>query len=138
MTLFRCRKGAVAAEFALIVPLMSAIAFGTIEYGSLFFSYSAMQAASRDLARQVAVNTISIEAAQDEAELRVPRYMRDDVSVAVFQSAPGNPAANVYTFRMSVPAKQATIMPFFTRGGDMMLQTETEMKQELPFSEPGS
>ncbi len=134
--MYRCRKGAVAAEFALIVPIMSALAFGTIEYGSLFFSYSAMQSASRDLARQVAVNSISIENAQYQAVARVPGWMRDSVNVVVLQSAPGNAAANVYTLRMSVPAREATIMPFFTRGGDMMLQTEIEMKQELPFSEP--
>lgn len=135
-TVVRCRKGAVAAEFAMIVPLMSALAFGTIEFGSLFFSYSAMQSASRDLARQVSVNTISVEAAESAAKARVPGWMRDSVSVSVLQSAPGNAAANVYTLRMSIPAKEATVMPFFTRGGDALLQTEVDMKQELPFSEP--
>jgi Flp pilus assembly protein TadG len=107
--------------------------FGTVEYGLMLFSYSSMQAAARDVTRQVAVNTLAIGGAQAEIRSRLPGWMRDDATISVTQTTPGNAATNVYTATVSVSSDAATPLTFFTRAAPFTLETEVEMKQELPF-----
>lgn len=45
------RKGAAAAEFALVVPLLAVLLFAFIEGGRMFWAYSIASAAARDAAR---------------------------------------------------------------------------------------
>ncbi len=131
----RDRRGAAAAEFALIVPVLTSMLFGTLEFGTLIFSYSAMQAAARDVTRQVSVNVMPPSAAEDAIRARAPAWVRDSMEVTLQQTAPGNPSTNVYVTRVVAPAKAATALAFFTRATDWNLVTEVEMKQELPFAE---
>lgn len=53
----RCRdeRGAVAVEFALLVPLLLLLVLGTIQYGSYFYSSQAGSDIARDAARRAAV-----------------------------------------------------------------------------------
>jgi Flp pilus assembly protein TadG len=134
-SLWGCRDGAVAAEFGLVAPLMIAMLMGTLEYGLIIFSYSSMQTAARDVARQVSVNTISVAAAEDAAKQKVAPWMRDDVNVSISESASGDPATNVITMQLDVPASKAAPVSFFSKAADWTLSTQVEMKQELPFVE---
>jgi Flp pilus assembly protein TadG len=47
----RDQRGAAAAEFALILPLMTMLLFGFYEAGRMYWSYNIVQAAVRDAAR---------------------------------------------------------------------------------------
>ena len=51
----RDESGAVAVEFALLVPLLLLIVLGTIQYGSYFYSSQASSDIARDAARRAAV-----------------------------------------------------------------------------------
>jgi Flp pilus assembly protein TadG len=130
------RSGAAAAEFALIIPVLTSMIFGALEFSSIFFSYSALQSAARDVTRQVAINTIEVGAAEAAVRARVPGWMRDEVDVQIVQSAPADITANVIQLTAEVPATSATPLKFFTKSADWDLQTVVEMKQETPFEEP--
>jgi Flp pilus assembly protein TadG len=51
----RDESGAVAVEFALLVPLLLLLVLGTIQYGSYFYSSQAGSDIARDAARRAAV-----------------------------------------------------------------------------------
>jgi Flp pilus assembly protein TadG len=130
------RSGSAAAEFALIVPVLTSMIFGALEFSSIFFSYSALQSAARDVTRQVAINTIDVDGAEAAVKARVPGWMREDVEVLVTQTSPADITANVIQMTAEVPAASATPLKFFTKSADWTLQTAVEMKQETPFEEP--
>ncbi len=129
----RNRAGAVAAEFAMVSPVLLGLMFGTVEYGLILYSYSSMQTAARDVTRQVAVNTLAIGGASAEIKSRLPTWMRNDAVISVTQTTPANAATNVYTTTVTVSSSKATPLTFFTKAAPFSLQTEVEMKQELPF-----
>jgi Flp pilus assembly pilin Flp len=131
--LLRQRDGTAAVEFALLLPVMTSMILGALEFSGIFFSYSAMQTAARDVTRQIAVNTMPQSEAEDAVRARVPGWMREAVQMELAQSAPGDPNSNVIEMRLLVPAHAATPLHFFTRSLDWELVTRVEMKQELPF-----
>lgn len=51
----RTEHGAVAVEFALLVPLLLLIVFGTIQYGIYFYARQGGSDVARDAARRAAV-----------------------------------------------------------------------------------
>jgi hypothetical protein len=130
------RSGSAAAEFALILPVLTSMIFGALEFSSIFFSYSALQSAARDVTRQVAINTIEVGQAEAAVQERVPGWMRQDVEVRIVQTSPADITANVIRLTAEVPATSATPLRFFTKSTDWDLQTVVEMKQETPFEEP--
>lgn len=130
------RRGSAAAEFALIVPVLTSMIFGALEFSSIFFSYSALQSAARDVTRQVAINTIEIDNAEEAVKARVPNWMRDDVEVEITQTTPADITTNVIQMTAEVPAVSATPLQFFTKNAEWVLETVVEMKQETPFEEP--
>jgi Flp pilus assembly protein TadG len=127
------RRGAAAVEFALVVPAMMCLLFGTFEYGVAFFSYATTQAAVRDVTRQVAVNTLAVGSAESAIRSRLPAWARSAAAVTVSQSSPANPATNVYTVVVSMPMSSATPLQFFTLATNPTLRTELRMKQEMPY-----
>lgn len=130
------RRGAAAAEFALIVPVLTTMIIGSLEFSSIFFSYSAMQSAARDVTRQVAVNTIVEGAAEAAVRARLPVWMREEVDVDISQTTPADITTNVIQMRVEIPAVSATPLKLFTKSTDWTLATQVEMKQETPFEEP--
>jgi Flp pilus assembly protein TadG len=130
------RSGSAAAEFALILPVLTSMIFGALEFSSIFFSYSALQSAARDVTRQVAINTIDAGEAEDAVRERLPAWMREDVAVRVTQTTPADITTNVIQMTAEVPAASATPLRIFTKSADWDLQTMVEMKQETPFEEP--
>jgi Flp pilus assembly protein TadG len=129
------RRGAAAAEFALVLPVLTAMMFGTLEFGTMLFSYSAMQSAARDVTRQVSVNVMSASAAETAIRDRLPPWTRSSATISLEESAPGNPSTNVYRTVVAAPAQSAAVLAFFSRAKSWNLVTEVEMKQELPFAE---
>ena len=133
----RDRKGSVAAEFGLVMPLFIGMFMGMVEYSFVYFTNGSMQAAARDVARQVAVNTVPAANAETVLKARLPGWARDNATVLLTQSAPGNPATNVYTMEVDVPISKASPFRFYTAAQTGDIAASVEMKQELPFVEPG-
>lgn len=133
----RDRKGAVAAEFGLVMPLFIGMFMGMVEYSFVYFTYGAMQAATRDVARQVAVNTVPYAQAPDVLKARLPGWVRPNATVVMSQSAPGNPATNVYSMEVDVPISRASPFRFYTAAQTGDIAASVQMKQELPFVEAG-
>ncbi len=52
---FKNQRGAVALEFALVVPVLLLILIGVIQYGNIFYMRHVMAFASREAARSYAV-----------------------------------------------------------------------------------
>ena len=131
--LMPCRRGSASTELVLIMPLFASMLFGTIEYGSVVYSYSAMQFGANRVARTVAVNRMSNAQAQTEVRNYLPGWVRNDVSVAVTQTAPGDPETNLVQVQLAVAAAQATPMALLTRAVPWQLTANVAMKQELPY-----
>ncbi len=133
--LVRNRHGSAAVEFALVTPLIVALLFGLLEVSMAMFTQSALQTAGRDVLRRVAVNTMPFAGAEAAIRAQVPSWLGDDLTVTLNQTSPANPATNVYRVRLQAPMEAATPVALFTRGRSWSIQTEIEMKQELPFAE---
>ena len=133
--LVKDRKGVVAAEFGLVMPLFLGMFMGMVEYSFVYFTYGSMQAATRDVTRQMAVNTISVGDAESKVKGRLPGWVRNDATVTVTQSAPGNPATNVFTIEVDVPISKASPFRFYTIAQTGDIAASVQMKQELPFVE---
>ncbi len=128
--LWSCRRGVVSVEAALVFPVLILLVMGTMEFGMVIFTYSAMQSATREATRQVAVNFATAAEVTDEVEGRLPQWGAAAAEVLVTQSAPGNPEGNVTTVLVTLPASEATPVRFFTRfSDDWDLRTQVVMKQ---------
>jgi Flp pilus assembly protein TadG len=55
MKLWKCTKGASAVEFALVVPLLLLMLFGTIEFGRLFWTQHVLHETAISTARCMAI-----------------------------------------------------------------------------------
>jgi Flp pilus assembly protein TadG len=136
--LARDRKGVVAAEFGLVMPLFISMFMGMVEYSFVYFTYGSMQSATRDVARQLAVNTMTTTQATTEVKERMPAWARNAVTVLVTSTTPANPATNVITVRVDVPIGDSSPLSFFTKTQTGAISSSIEMKQELPFVEAGA
>lgn len=119
-----------------MLPLLIALAVGVVEFGLILFSYGALQTATRETTREVAVNFIAPTdtAAAAAVRSRVPSWMAGATSVTVRQSAPGVPETNVVTVTAQLPVRAATPVRFFSLAGDdWLLRSEVIMKQEPPL-----
>jgi len=131
--LMPCKRGSASTELVLIMPLFASMLFATIEYGSVIYSYSAMQFGANRVARTVAVNRMSNAQAQTAVRNYLPGWVRDDVTVAVSQTAPTDANTNLVRVQLSVPAQQATPLAILTRMMPWQLTANVAMKQELPY-----
>jgi Flp pilus assembly protein TadG len=129
-----CRSGVVSVEAALLFPVLIALVMGVMEFGLLIFTYSAMQSATREASRQVAVNFATPDEVPEVIAQRMPGWTRGATEIDVAESNPGDPENNVITVTVTMPAGEATPVPFFTAMADAWdLRTEVVMKQELPL-----
>jgi Flp pilus assembly protein TadG len=128
------RRGSVSVEAAVLFPVLITLVMGTIEFGMLIFTYSAMQTAAREVTRQVAVNFADAASAQDLIAERLPGWAADGARVTVNQSAPANPESNVITLTVTMPVESATPIRLLTlMSEDWDLRSQVAMKQELPL-----
>jgi len=71
--------------------------------------------------------------AQTAVRNYLPGWVRDDVSISVFQTAPADAETNLVQVQLSVAAAQATPMALLTRAVPWQLTANVAMKQELPY-----
>lgn len=132
--LISCRRGVVSLEAAIVFPVLIMLVMGAMDFALLLFTYNSMQAATREVTRQLAVNFTTPGDVEAAVRARLPNWSRDDAAVVVAQSAPANPETNVFNVVVTMPALDATPLPFFIRAREPWdLRTEVTMKQELPL-----
>ena len=116
----RRRSGAVAAEFALIVPLLATLMFGVLQFGFAIYTYNAMETAARTGARQIAfgTNTAAAEAATRAAlpdwvagAATVTSVANDDGYTRLIVSVPGSTAALLSLVPMPETFRAEVAMP---------------------------
>jgi Flp pilus assembly protein TadG len=127
------KRGSAGTEMVLLMPLLTSMLFGAFEYGSVIYSYSAMQFGANRVARTVAVNRMTNAQAAAAVRSYLPGWVRDDVTVAVSQTAPTDASTNLVRVRLSVPAEDATPLAMLTRVAPWQLTANVAMKQELPY-----
>lgn len=97
-------RGAVAVEFALVLPLLLFIVFGLIDFGRAYNAQVTLTQAAREGSRLAALNQPNIQARTQAAATGL-----SPVSVTVTACAPGaSPSANgtvtaSYTFDFVTP-----------------------------------
>ena len=129
----RDRSGSAASEFALVLPLLTMLLFGVLEFGSIIYSFSAMQFGASNAARSFAVNTADEAAALASARAVLPGWVADDVSLQLAQTNAGDPNSNIIRVTLSVNASRASVISMLTRLVDLPLTAEATTKQELPY-----
>ncbi|WP_439534286.1 TadE/TadG family type IV pilus assembly protein [Polymorphobacter sp.] len=105
-TAITCRRGAAAAEFALILPLLLLLFFGSVQYGVLMFTYNSMLTTARNGARALAVGSATPTAVRTAVLAGMPGWVSPD-SVTIVA---GNVGADQVRTAITVPSAGATIM----------------------------
>jgi len=74
------RDGLAAAEFALMLPMLLIMIFGTMQMSLMMYSYNTMVSVARDTARSMAVCTVtdSTTAYQNAQQSRPPWLTEND------------------------------------------------------------
>ena len=85
MSLAKCRKGAVALEFALGFPIFLALVYGLFEFSRIFWTQNTMQFAIEEAARSAIVDS-DITAAEITTlvQNRATGLRAADIKVEVF------------------------------------------------------
>jgi Flp pilus assembly protein TadG len=86
-------SGASAVEFALVLPLLLLIVFGTVEFGLAYNRQQAFHAAAREGARLVAVGYALDEVRASVVSVAAGAVRPEDVAVAVVDACTGDDAA---------------------------------------------
>lgn len=98
------RNGAVAAEFALIVPLMATMLFGVLQFGFAIYTVNAMETAARTGARQIVFGTNSV-AAESATRAALPGWVANEATVASVVDDDG-----LARMTVTVPGSSAAIL----------------------------
>ena len=99
--------GAAAVEFALVLPALAALMFGTLQAGLLVFTYNTMVSAARDATRSMAVCSIDAATAVARAKTYRPPWIPD----AAWTISDDNAAPNA-TMTITVPTTTAMILSY--------------------------
>jgi hypothetical protein len=129
-------RGAVAVEFALVLPILLVVIFGIIQYGLYFFSMQGGSAAARDAARQASVGKMP------ECDDFVP-YVEDRVGAANFGNAitverdypSGTGIGNLVTVTVTFDTLDFNF-PFVPVPGDGTVRTEVDTRVEFEPTTP--
>lgn len=100
----RTRRGAIAVEFALVLPVLLLLVVGAIDWGWLFVQQAAVVVCARDGAHAGALAAEDAQAAADaraRGSLMASGFVTDpgDVQVRVYEAPPGE----VVEVRIAVP-----------------------------------
>lgn len=99
------RRGSAAAEFAIVAPAVALLLFGTVQYGLLWYSYTAMINSARNGARLVAFRLTTPAAVQTQVRAMLPGWMASTATVTVLENDAGNARVTI-----SVPGTTASLI----------------------------
>lgn len=86
--ILRCRKGAVAAEFVLIVPLLMLFLFGVLQIGFAVYAYNGMVTAARTGARQIVFGA-NAAVAESATRAALPNWVARDAAITSVEDDDG-------------------------------------------------
>ncbi|WP_310474217.1 pilus assembly protein [Sandarakinorhabdus sp.] len=98
------RSGAVAAEFALIVPLMATMMFGVLQFGFAIYTVNAMETAARTGARQMVFGT-NFAVAEAATRAALPGWVASGATVSSVVDDDG-----LARMTVTVPGSSAAIL----------------------------
>jgi len=102
-------RGAIAVEFALVMPILLLFMLGIIQFGSAFFMQNNMLNTARELARRLATDQVTVQNAESWAIDRLPAFGRN-YRVDVTAPVPGDPDADFFRVVITVPLAEAVIV----------------------------
>lgn len=105
------QRGQGLVEFALLVPLLLLMTLGALDFGRLFFAYTAIANAAREGAMCASLGSVCPAGAAAAATAEVGGALPGGITTAV--TGGGSPGASVtvtvqYTFRAATTAILAT------------------------------
>lgn len=120
--------GASAAEFALMLPLLLTMMFGTLQVSMLMYSYNVMVSAARDATRAMAVCTITEPGqARTQSLTSKPSWLTDG------DWATSATIGDDVSMTISVPATKAGILSYVPFGLGTLTASMTMRKEPLAF-----
>jgi Flp pilus assembly protein TadG len=130
--------GAAAVEFALIVPLLFLILFGTLQYGFYFFSLQAGNQAAREAARRAAVGDMpTCTAFVDYVKSRVGRAnfgntitVKRTYTNAAPNTLPATEVGDLVTVTVSYRSIDMNVPFIPTPGGTAQIETSADTRVE--------
>jgi len=102
-------KGAIAVEFALVMPVLLLFMLGIVQFGSAFFMQNNMLNTARELARRLATDQVAVQDAASWAIDRLPTFSTS-YDIDVTPPDPDNPDANFFRVVIAVPLADAVIV----------------------------
>lgn len=112
------RRGAIAVEFALVLPVLILFLLGIVQIGSAYFLQNSMLNTARELARRLATAQVTAADAESWALERLPTLSRSYV-VDVTPPQPGTPDGDTFRVVISMPLRDAVLVDplgLFTEG----------------------
>lgn len=84
---WRCRRGTAAIEFALVAPALLLTLFGTIEFGRLMWTQSALHFAVEEAARCASVSPSVCGTASQTATYAAGKVSQLNIAASTFTAA---------------------------------------------------
>lgn len=106
----RDQRAAAAAEFVLLLPILSAMLLGTLHYGVLLYAYDLMLNSARESARTLATGGGSTAEARTAALSRLPGWVDQGRWTVIAQDLSGAGTPEVNT-TITVPIDAVRIVP---------------------------
>lgn len=98
----------MAFEFALLVPIILVFLFGSLQYGTMLYTYNLMLNSARSSARGLAIGTLTA----DEAQTRIADTMPPWVKADKVQAVATDVGANSVQLVVTVPSSAASVVSF--------------------------
>ncbi len=111
MKVLKCRKGASAVEFALVLPVLIVFVFGIIEFGLLMYNQQVITNASREGARAGIVQALSRPTLSD-IQAVVTNYCAN--RLVTFGSGGGSPVTTLPNAPCSAFGNNLTVSVTYT------------------------
>lgn len=105
------RRGAAAMELALLLPVLTTMICGLIQYGTLMFTYNAMLNSARNGSRAMAVGAATAADVVTNAKANLPGWVPAADWTVVAQDTITTGTNQVNT-RISVASTKASVMNF--------------------------
>ena len=121
----RDRRGSVAIEMAIVLPVMLLILIGVIQYGNIMYTQHMMVYAAREVARSYSMGEITVAEAQERALDFLSAGTPPEFDVNVVESGG---ATNDVTVTIDLPMAEAAIITLPHNLFDGLISAEVTMR----------